>query len=189
MRDSDEKIDLELLRARDPKLLKKLIHDATPGIRRAIRGFADSTADLEDLLQECWMRILEQLDHYKEDKSFRKWTETVSRNHCKALYRRERRACDAVTTEDVDVDDFEHRGPGPEEDFRRNQIRKALEQELACLPERECDAFVMKLVEGRPTSEIAEELAITPASVRRAVHRATGKLQKSEILQRLFLDE
>ncbi len=189
MRDDDDKIDLELLRARDPRLLKKLIHKTTPGIRQSIGRYADSTADLEDLLQECWIRILEQLDHYKEDKSFRRWASVVSCNHCKAMYRRDKRARDAVTAVDVDVDEFAHQGPGPEEDFRRSQIRHALEQELAFLSEREREAFVMKLVEGRPTSEIAEELGVTPASARRAVHRATAKLRKSKILQRLFFDE
>ena len=183
----DERVDLELLQARDPELLERLIRDTTPRIRTAVRSFAASDADLEDIVQECWVRILERLHKFTEDGSFGGWAVVVSRNYCRSRYRREKRTLDTVSMEDVhDAVDSE---PNPEEEFGRGQVKKAVWQELNGLPEREREAIIMKLMEQRSTSEIAGALGVTELSARKIVRRATDKLRRSHVLREMVMKE
>lgn len=185
--DGEERVDLASLHARDPELLERLIRDTTPYIRAAVRSFAVSDADLNDIVQECWVRILEKLDKFKEDRSFRGWAVMVSRNYCRSRYRREKLAVDVVSLEDIgDAVDSE---ADPEEEFGRGQVAQAVWQELNGLSEREREAIVMKLMEQRPTSEIAKELGVTEVSARKIVGRATDKLRRSDVLRELVMRE
>lgn len=184
---ADERVDLELLHARDPELLERLIRDTTPRIRAAVRSFATDDADLEDIVQECWVRILERLHKFTEDRSFSGWAVAVSRNYCKSRYRREKRAVDTVSMEDVhDAVDSE---PNPEEEFGQGQVKQAVWQELNSLPEREREAIVMKLMEQRSTSEIAGALGVSELSARKIVRRATDKLRRSHVLREVVMKE
>lgn len=185
--EGEERVDLASLQARDPELLERLIRDTTPYILAAVRSFAVSDADLDDIVQECWVRILEKLDKFKEDRSFRGWAVMVSRNYCRSRYRREKREVDVVSLEDIgDAVDPE---ADPEEEFGRGEVAQAVWQELNGLSEREREAIVMKLMEQRPTSEIAKELGVTEVSARKIVGRATDKLRRSDVLRELVMRE
>lgn len=162
-------IDLERLHARDPELLERLIRETTPRIRAAIRSFAVTDADLDDIVQECWVRILEQLDKFTKAGSFPGWAVTVSRNYCRSMHREAKRAVDTVSIEDVE--DGVDSEPNPEEEFGRGQIKQAVWQELNQLPDREREAVVMDLMEQRPTSEIARKLGVTDTSARKILGR------------------
>lgn len=63
-------IDLTRLRARDPELLKHLIEKYSPRIWVAIRPFARDDDHADDLLQECWIRIVERVDRFSQRGSF-----------------------------------------------------------------------------------------------------------------------
>lgn len=185
--DGVREIDLERLHARDPELLERLIRETTPRIRAAIRSFAVTEADLDDIVQECWVRIMERLDKFTKAGSFPGWAVTVSRNYCRSMHREAKRTVDTVSIEDVEegVDS----GPNPEEEFGRSQIKQAVWQELNRLPDREREAIVMNLIEHRPTSEIARKLGVTETSARNVLRRATDKLRRSDVLREMVMRE
>lgn len=66
--------------------------ELSPRIRVAIRTYADTDDDVDDLLQECWVHILERLDRYEPRGSFAGWAVAVSRNVCKMRLRAKKRA-------------------------------------------------------------------------------------------------
>lgn len=75
------------------------------------------------------------------------------------------------------------RRTGSRELFRQRQLQQAVWEALGTLPEREREAIVLTYCEGRSTAEVAATLHVSPASVRRLVHRATYKLHKREELR------
>lgn len=185
--DGVREIDLERLHARDPELLERLIQETTPRIRAAIRSFAATDADLDDIVQECWVRILKQLDKFTKAGSFPGWAVTVSRNYCRSMHREAKRAVDTVSIEDVE--DGVDSEPNPEEEFGRGQIKQAVWRELNRLPDREREAVVMDLMEQRPTSEIARKLGVTETSARKILGRGIAKLRRSDVLREMVMME
>ncbi len=189
MQDSNEEapeparsIDLARLHGRDPELLRELIREVTPSIRAAVRSYATDD-DLDDLVQECWIRIMDKLDRFRRDGSFRAWAVVVSRNYCRQQWKQRKRAIETVPL-DRDAPSTE---PNPEEALHQDQVRTALHEALGRLSQRERDAVVMKLVDGRSTSYIASELGVGESVARKIVHRASYKLQEEDALRDLWL--
>ena len=90
-RSIDDSIDLARLHARDRKLLTTLVRDLSPRIRAATRRYARSDEDAHELLQDCWVQILDRLDAFKHRGSFTAWAIAVSRNVGRTRLRRSRR--------------------------------------------------------------------------------------------------
>lgn len=187
----DERVSVARLQARDPAEWARVVPLTAPSIRGATRRFATDDADADDLLQKCWIRVVSQIDKlssYDADgtvslASFKGWVVVVSLNYCKDLYRAKKRALAPETVSTDDLDDILDGGPNPEELLRQRQLQQAVWEALGTLPEREREAIMLKHGEGRSTAEIATALHVSPASVRRLVHRATYKLHKMEELR------
>lgn len=187
----DGTVDVARLRARDSAEWARVVPLAAPSIRAAIRRFATDDSDVDDLLQECWIRVLNQIDKfsgYNPDgsaslSSLKAWAVVVSLNHCRDLYRVKMRTPESGAESTEDLDDILDGGPNPEELFRQRHLQQAVWKALGTLPEREREAIVLKHGEGRSTAEIAVALNVSPASVRRLIHRATYKLRKVDELR------
>lgn len=187
----DERVDVARLQARDPAEWARVVHLTAPSIRGATRRFATDDADADDLLQKCWIRVVNQIDKFSSPDadgtaslaSFKGWAVVVSLNHCKDLYRAQKRAPAPETVSTDDLGEVLDGGPNPEELLRQRQLQQAVWEALGTLPEREREAIVLKHGEGRSTAEIAAALHVSPTSVRRLVHRATYKLHKMEELR------
>ena len=187
----DERINVARLCARDPAEWARAVRLASPNIRGAVRSFATDEADPDDLVQKCWIRVVNQIGKFSNldpdgtasRSAFTGWVVVVSLNHCKDLYRGKKRTSETGTVPMEGLDEVLDGGPNPEELYLQRQLQKAVWEALATLPEREREAIMLKHGEGRSTAEIAAALRVSPASVRRLVHRATYKLHKKEELR------
>lgn len=179
-------VDLARLHARDPVLLRRLVREITPSIQATVRMFATDSDDAEDLAQECWMHILAKLDRFHQDGSFRAWAIVVSRNYCRETWRA--RKGKAIQTVRIDqAPEPASRELAPDEALARREVRMAVRRALARLPDRERDAAVMKLMEGRSTSDVARRLGVSEPAVRKLVRRASYKLQEMKELRDAWL--
>lgn len=184
--DDQPEIDLARLHARDPVLLRRLVKEITPSIRAAVRTFATDGDDAEDLVQECWRHILAKLDRFRQEGSFRAWAIVVSRNYCRERWKA--RKAKAIPT--VRIEDAPEPASGelaPDEALEQRELRLTVRKALARLPDRERDAAVMKLMERRPTSEIARRLGVSEPAARKLVHRASYKLREMTELRDAWL--
>lgn len=187
----DERVDVARLQGRDRAEWARVVRLATPNLRGAVRTFATDDADVDDLLQKCWIRVVNQIDKFSSLdsdgtaslSSFTGWAVVVSLNYCKDLYRAKKRARQPAAVSLDGLGELPGGGPDPEELFRQRQLQQAVWEALGTLPEREREAIVLTYCEGRSTAEVAAALHVSPASVRRLVHRATYKLHKQEELR------
>ena len=69
------------------ELVTRLVRELSPRIWIAIRAYASDDDHADDLLQDCWLRILEELDNYGRGGSFASWAVAVSRNLCMSRLR------------------------------------------------------------------------------------------------------
>lgn len=186
-----ERVDVVRLRARDPAEWARVVRLATPNIRGVICSFSTNDADIDDLQQQCWVRIVDQIEKFSSSgsdgtaslSSFKGWAVVLSRNFCKDLYRAKKRSREPDTVSMDGLGELLDGGSDPDELFWRRRLQQAVWEALGTLPEREREAIVLKHGEGRSTAEIATALHVSPAAVRRLVHRAAYKLYKKEELR------
>lgn len=187
----DERVDLARLRAGDSAEWARVVRLAAPTIRSAVCGFATTDADVDDLLQQCWIHIVKQIDKFSSREpdgtailsSFKGWAVVVSRNCCKDLYRAKKRYREPDTVSMDGLGELLDGGSDPDALFWRRRLQQAVWEALGELSEREREAIVLKHGEGRSTAEVAAALRVSPAAARRLVHRATYKLYKREELR------
>ena len=180
-------IDLVRLRARDPELLGALVRELSPQLLAVIRGYARDDDHADDLLQECWIHILERLDTYRPRAPFAGWAAAVTRNVCKSSLRKEKQR----GTEEVPIDDVADvpsTAPDPEERVERRRLRTALFEGLGALPDREREAIVLSVLEGRPTREVAEALGVSPAGAREMVRRGLDRMRRMRLVSRAIAE-
>ena len=165
------------------------MRELSPRIRVAIRTFADSDDELDDLLQACWVRILDRLDRYEPSGSFAGWAIKVSQNVCRMKLRAEKRA--GLAEVDVHEETWSNLGDdGAPAGQESEQLRweRVAHEALARLPDRERDVIVLRLLEGKTTAEAAEILKVSEDAVRGILHRGMTRLKRMEELRGLLAE-
>lgn len=156
-----------------------------------------SVVDAEDLLQETLLAAWRGLPSFEGRASVRAWLYRVATSRCLNALRDSGRRPQEVPVDvrdlptpsrrtgpvwlepypDVLLDDLADRAPGPEARYEtREAIQLAFIEGLQGLPPLQRAALVLRDVLGFRTSEVAEILDTTDASVKGALQRARSTL-------------
>ncbi len=133
----------------------------------------------EDLVQEAFIRVHRHLGRFDRSKKFSTWIYTIASNLAKnELRNRARSPLVLFTSLAPQWDDeerpleFEDYGAQPDEAFRQNHLREAVEQSVARLPAHHREVFVLREIEGRSYEEIAEMTHCNLGTVKSRLNRA-----------------
>jgi RNA polymerase sigma-70 factor (ECF subfamily) len=167
------------------RLFEQMIARQPDRLPRKMRAADVDPAGAEDLAQDTLMRALQSLAGLRgpaDEALLCGWVDTIAgnliRNHWRTQSRRVRtqpfpcRAGDDDAPVGEPVDD---RDPG--RDVTAAASRAALDRLVAELPESLRAVFVARVVEERPGAEVALDLGVTEAAVRRRLHRARTMLR------------
>lgn len=133
----------------------------------------------EDLVQEAFIRVHRHLGRFDRSKKFSTWVYTIASNLAKnELRNRARNPLVLFTTltpewgDDERPLEFEDPLAQPDEAFRRNHLREAVQASVARLPAHHRDVFVLRELEGRSYEEIAEITRCNLGTVKSRLNRA-----------------
>lgn len=144
-----------------------------------------SPEDAEDVLQETLIKAYQGLQDLREPKAVRTWLFKVAANACRMKRRKEK------PSRNISLDAF--KPPGweegytpqvpdwselPEDAARRAELREALEEAIAELPEEYKVVVLLRDVEGLSTAETAEALEIGISAAKMRLHRARMALRE-----------
>ena len=154
----------------------------------AIRSYAHSDDEADDMLQDCWVQILERLDRYGRHDSFARWAMKVSKNCCKTKLR----VGSSSSLSEVTLGHMEQVS-GSTRSFdetqwslelsRQQYWKQVVHDALGRLPDRERDVIVLRLLEGRDTAETALTLGISESGVRSILLRGMKRLRRMKGLR------
>lgn len=128
--------------------------------------------DAEDLVQEAFVAVLENLDRYDGTRPFKPWFFRILVNRgLSARKSRSRRQMEEIPA------NVPASNPSPAAAAETAELRRHLGAALAELPER--DRTIIKLfeLEGFNSAEIGEILGIAPGTVRWQLHQARKTLR------------
>jgi RNA polymerase sigma factor (sigma-70 family) len=147
--------------------ISEALEEQRSRLRNFIRGRVPNEADVEELLQEVFCRLVEANRLLMPIDTVTGWLFTVARNLITDLFRRKRPAnfTDSVTEdEDGELLEMEDVLPspdaGPEAIYVRRALLAELEAALAELPRDQRDVFVAHELEGRSFKELSEESGV-----------------------------
>jgi RNA polymerase sigma factor (sigma-70 family) len=136
-------------------------------LRSFIRKRVPNDADVEDLLQEVFYRLVEANRLLAPIDYMTGWLFTVARNLITDLFRKKRPetfADAALLDEEGELLELEDLLPspdaGPEELYLREVLLDELQSALGELPEDQRDVFVAHEIEGRSFKELAAETGL-----------------------------
>jgi RNA polymerase sigma-70 factor (ECF subfamily) len=175
--------DVELVAravAGDPIALRSLYDAHRPDVFRVARGFAGLGADdVDDVIQETFVRAFRHLGKLQQHARFLPWLLTIARN--RALSRLARRQAEAVTAAEFGREaeahlELEAEPPDTEAELELDVVRRI----IASLPEGpEKETVHLFYVEGKLSArEIAERLGVGKSAITMRLERFRARVKK-----------
>jgi RNA polymerase sigma-70 factor (TIGR02960 family) len=184
-------------RAGDEAAFRELVEPYRRELHLHCYRILGSLDDAEDIVQETLLAAWRGLGAFEERASLRSWLYRIATNRClNALRDRKRRPREVPTMPeppkptrmaepmwldpypDVLLEGIADAAPGPEARYEtRESVGLAFAAGLQHLPPRQRAALVLRDVLGFHTSEVAEMLETSEASVKGALQRARSTLE------------
>ena len=128
--------------------------------------------DVDDLLQDVFLRALPKLRDLRDVTRFGPWLATIARNRANDYYRQSGSA--AALIDSFSEEDTEEPASAPSPGANAAMILALVRS----LPEAYSETLILRLVEGMTGPEIAERTGLTPGSVRVNLHRGMKQLRE-----------
>lgn len=144
----------------------------------ALRRVGDSGL-AEDLVQDTFVAALGAVQGFRGDSSPRTWLTGILKHRIADSYRAPERSVESLDANAQEAPEIPAPDADPALGFEHARLWEALQKQLARLPERSAQAFVLAELEGRDAAEVSRVLGVTPNNVWGMVRRARKSLQES----------
>ncbi len=173
-------IDLDRFRDGDRSYLGELVKANEQLVYGVVKEFAHGGDEADDLFQNVWVKMIEDRASYLGWGPFEAWLHRLALNVCRLHARRRaegqarwRRLAEIGFLEDLSwVPSNPLSGLLSEE--RRSKVQVMLED----LPDREKEAMRLRVIQARPTREVAQMMEIEESTVRSLVRKGKDRLRK-----------
>lgn len=149
---------------------------------RTLRHLVGNRVEVEDLLQETYLRLLTAVKGYRGESRFRTFFYRVCSNVALSHLRWKRRRPEDPVAEPPEL---VAQGADPEHEAQRRQAARLVELALERLKPKKRIVFVYYELCGMSPDEIAEAVGSSANTVRSRLHHA--RLEFNEAMQRLLV--
>lgn len=137
--------------------------------------FAASKEEAEDLTQEIFLKLYQNLDQYRGDVPLVGWTLRLSRNLCIDRYRRTRRERRSTVVSEAVLEQLPA-ADDPQLDAQRRQQMRAVYGGLEQLPEDLAEVVILADLQGWTLEETATYVDAPLGTIKSRLHRARKRL-------------
>lgn len=160
-------------RAGDERAAAELVRRHAEALGRYLYAGGAPRGDLEDLVQETFIKAFRALDGWRGEASFRSWLFRIGGNLRKDLYRKEGRRVVLSITE-TDLPDQ----ADPVAETEAHEAEDRLRRGIGTLPRLQREVFLMRAQQGLAYEDIAAALDTTPGAARVHYHHAVKRLKE-----------
>lgn len=154
----------------DKESFKEFFEDFYPILCAFAKGFLRSTDLSEDVAQEALVKYWERREEFDTINGVKSFLYVIARNNCINVLRKSKKSVDVSLLRELESESFLKKTMINQETFAI--VRAAVNS----LPERQ-RAIINLAMLGAKSPEIAEQLGITPNTVRTAKRNAYKKLR------------
>ncbi|MCK4550142.1 MAG: sigma-70 family RNA polymerase sigma factor, partial [Candidatus Krumholzibacteria bacterium] len=156
------------------KAFGKIVEKHTGVVYAAVRSVLGSRGDIDDAVQEAFIRIYRGLPSFTGRSSLSTWIWSVARNNTINIRAKER---DDVIPLDKTAEIASNR-LGPEAEFARRSAAEDIEYLLSRLEGDYRQVIELRYLAGKKYHEIAEMLDMPEGTVKTLIHRARIKMKR-----------
>lgn len=136
--------------------------------------------DIEDVLQNSYIKAYQKLPELKNPESFESWIKTIVENECKNYIKKEKRISAPIIffKNKADEHSEEWKQPVPQEYMEREELRKSISDIIDSLSPEVRACIVLFHYEDKSLNEISEILDIPLGTVKSRLHNGRKKIEK-----------
>ncbi len=139
-----------------------------------IRKLVISHDDADDLVQEVFVKIWQNLSKFRGDASLFTWVYRIATNETLTFLRKNnKRKTVSIDSDDLNWDNY----LASDSYFNGSEIEKRLHASVQTLPEKQRLVFQMKYFEEMKYEEISEVLKVSVGSLKASFHHAVKKIE------------
>ena len=147
------------------------IRFSTP-LLKFIRGHVHDEATAEDLLQEVFLKVHQQIETLRDARKLESWLYQIARNAIIDYYR------SARPTISLEASDISYLPEDPPDDDIISDLFPAVRAMVSSLPEHDRQALVLTEYQGLTQKELSERLGLSFSGAKSRVQRAREKLKQ-----------
>ena len=161
------------------ELFELLMRRNDARLYRAARSILHDDRDVEDVMQEAYVRAYEHLNEFEGRSLFSTWLTRIAVHEAFARLRSRKRFQPLDADEDeTEVPDPTSPAGTPEEQASDGEINELLQSAVARLSSDFRDVFILRSQEGMSVAEVSARLSIPEGTVKTRLHRARVRLQE-----------
>ena len=178
MNGTDEKSLVERCRKGEDEAWRELVETFGQKIYSVAYHFTLKREDAEELAQEIFLKIFENLHRYDGSFPLVAWIVSLSRNLCIDRYRRRKREKSFRFVSDDAVAPMLTSRDDPAAEALKKERTKILFSALAEIPEDLAEILVLRDLDGLAYEEIGQALALPDGTVKSRLFRARTEVAK-----------
>jgi len=165
---------LEKAKSGDGKAFGRIVERHTGVVYAAVRSVLGNRSDIDDAVQEAFIRIYRGLPSFSGRSSLSTWIWSVARNNTINIRSRER---DDIISLEKTAEIASNR-LGPEAEYARRRAAEDIEWLLSGLEGNYRQVIELRYLAGKKYNEIAEMLDLPEGTVKTLIHRARIRMKK-----------
>tara|TARA_A100000171_G_C2138525_1_gene152516 strand:+ start:5939 stop:6604 length:666 start_codon:yes stop_codon:yes gene_type:complete len=169
----------------EKELFEILMRRYNQTLYRVIRSYMTVESDVEDAMQEAYLKAYEKLDQFRGNAAFSTWLVRIGMNEALQRIRKNKRIffIDEQAEASGRIIQLPDNGQmNPEKNVIKHETRLMVEKSIDQLSEKYRVIFMLHQVEGMSNTEIAAALDLTESNVKVRLHRAK-KMLKEELFK------
>jgi RNA polymerase sigma-70 factor (ECF subfamily) len=168
---------IEMALAGQSECFSALMDRHVTAVRKCIRSVVTNTSDVDEIVQDAFLKAWVHLSKFRFEASFRTWITRVALNESLALHRRQR--CRVFYSALRDLEAFPSAGESPYQLLARSEVRLRVHAAIARLPGKYRDIIILCDLEQLSAEEIAGRLKASISLVKTRLFRARRMLSKA----------
>jgi RNA polymerase sigma-70 factor (ECF subfamily) len=177
--------DVSAVQHGDPEAFVALLSRYKNRLYRYLLRLVHEPATAEDLFQQTWMRVIENIRRFDAKRDFGAWLFAVARNLAIDHLRRYRpQSLEEPVGEGLTLSEqFSTQGPGALDLVLRSEHTALIQRALESQPPMYREILCLRFEEEMKLEEIAEVLALPLSTVKSRLGRALERLRTSYLRQ------
>jgi RNA polymerase sigma factor (sigma-70 family) len=186
----DDNVVVRRVLAGEKALFELLMRRYNQKLYRVMRSYLREAEDIEDAMQDAYLKAFHKLDQFRGDSTFSTWLiriginealQRIKKNKVKSLHNS---SADLMSEQAIQIPD--PREINPERIIISKEMQNLIERAIDELPEKYRVIYILKEIEGMETEELCNCLHINESNVKVRIHRAKNLMK--ETLLRLSSD-
>ena len=179
---AEDNLIIDRILSGEKNLYEVLMRKYNQRLYRISRTYITDEEDINDIMQEAYIKAYEQLARFEKRSQFSTWLIRILINEALARIKRKSRFVNPMIDNDNYFDNNSGSSnnviPDPEKQSVNEELKRILEKAVDVLPMKYRTVFIMREIEGMSVAETGKCLDLSESNVKVRLNRAKEFLRK-----------